>query len=239
MFCIKMYKKVVLPLMFLALFTCQADGQTDSAHEGTFMRWEGSVSSGPFADLFYANIAFGGDDSDPPSYKNIPGKRVELGKVDRLEVKYYFNRKSAVSLNFNNALWKDLYGTGSDPLELWTETRRYNRRIQFAANYYRNFYTRKSSFCLGLGFLVQGEQVSFPFYRISSEDSTLIMTMDAWDRSYFMDWGPQLTASYYYSINPNLKIGLSFYTLYDIGTGVDGAGLMGSIAIPFHKAKKK
>ncbi len=223
-------------LFHLSLIT---QAQYDTAGK-SIAKWEASVSSGLYVDLFYANISIIGDTyhTDPLSYPDKPGKRVQSGKVDRLELKYNFNRKASASINFGYATWRDLYGTGNDPLEFWKETKRTFHRIQFAGNYYRNFHTKnkKGVINVGIGFLIQGEQTSFPFYRVSPTDPPHILEMNATGLGYWWDWATQLTASYYHSINPNLKIGATFYT-YIIGTDVDGAGIMGSIAIPFGKKK--
>jgi len=233
------YPKIALSAVFILLLTGNIFGQTDTAKD-RIMRWEASVHSGLFADLLYANIGVGSNDNiTPSSYSTIKGRRMQLGKIDRLEIKYNINEKAALSLNFNYALWRTIYGRNIDPLELWTTTRRYKKRLQFSANYYRKFYAdEKSELNVGLGFLVQQEQVSYPFYRISPVDSSIIEVISARGLQYFPDWGIQITGTYYRSINQNLKIGATFYT-YLIGTAIDGAGIMGSIAIPFHKAKMK
>ncbi len=228
--------------MLISLSTL-ASIYTHGQKNDSIMNWEVSVSSGLFADLLYADISLVGDTDlggGPVYYSDKAGKRVKLGKIDRIELKYNFNPNSSVSLNFGYALWRDLYGNANDPLELWKETKRYKKRIQFAGNYYKNFHTKnkKGVFNAGIGFLIQGEQNSFPSYEVSPTDPTHILYMEAGNLKYWWDWATQLTASYYYSINPNLKIGATFYT-YIIGTDVDGAGIMGSIAIPFGKKNSR
>ena len=202
------------------------------------LRWEVSAQSGLFLDLFYANIAFGGDDIEPLSYSTKEGNRVEVGKMDRIEIKYLLNRKSALSINFSNALWKDLYGTGNDPLEAWTETKRYNRRMQFTANYYRIFPCgKKAQWSIASGFQVQIEKISFPFYRTDDPNNPgLITDINARpSTSYFEDWAIPLTVAYHWKVNKNLHLGLMYHTAYTTGTGIDGMALMGSIAVPFGK----
>ena len=70
---------------------------------------EASVSIGLYIDLFYANINIIGDayHADPVSYPDKPGKRIQPGKVDRVEFKYHFNPKVFASINFGYAIWKD------------------------------------------------------------------------------------------------------------------------------------
>lgn len=208
--------------------------QKDTTNQA--LRWEASVQSGIFFDLFYANIVFGGDDSEPLSYSTKEGKRIEAGKMDRIEIKYLLNRKSALSINFSNAFWKDLYGTGNDPLEAWTDTKRYNRRMQFSANYYRIIPSgKKSKWSIASGFQVQIEKISFPFYRTEDPNNPgLITYIDARpSTSYFEDWAIPLTIAHHWKINKNLHLGLMMHTAYTTGTGVDGLAFMGSIAIPF------
>jgi hypothetical protein len=228
------YCLLILVLKILPLFTI---GQTKKPSDQP-LRFEGSIQSGLFFDLFYANIAFSWDASDlnPLSYSNVKGKRAQLGKMDRVEIKYLFNAKSAISFNFSNALWKDLYGTGNDPLEAWTETRRYNRRMQFSANYYRIFPAgKKAQWSIASGFQVQLEKISFPFYRTEDpNDPTRVTFISAGSRlSYFEDWAIPITVAYHWKINKNLHLGFMMHTGYTAYIGVEGIALMGSIAIPF------
>jgi hypothetical protein len=55
------------------------------------LRWEISVASGLYSDLFYANIIFGGDNAVPLGYSDKPGKAINFGKLDRFEIKYLFD----------------------------------------------------------------------------------------------------------------------------------------------------
>jgi hypothetical protein len=225
---------ICLQIIFLPKFVF---AQNDTTQQQP-LRWEASVQSGLFLDLFYANIVFGGDDSEPLGYSDEKGKRVQSGKMDRLEIKYLLNRKSALSFNFSNALWKDFYGTGNDPLEAWTETKRYKRRMQFTANYYRIFPSgKKAQWSIASGFQIQIEKISFPFYRTDDPNNPgLITYINARpSTSYFEDWAIPLTVAYHWKINKNLHLGLMYHTAYTTGTGIDGMALMGSIAIPFGK----
>jgi hypothetical protein len=205
--------------------------QTDTTQKQP-LRWEASVQSGLFLDLFYAIV------KDPPSYSNIEGNHVEVGKMDRIEIKYMLNKKSALSINYSYAIWKFLYGSGIDPLEAWTETKRYKRRMQFSANYYRIIPSgRKWQWSIASGFQVQIEKVSFPYYRIDDPTNpNLITELGALpESSYFEDWAIPLSVAYHWKINKNLHLGLMYHTAYTTGTGIDGMALMGSIAVPFGK----
>lgn len=176
---------------------------------------------------------------DPPSYSTIDGNEVEVGKMDRIEIKYLLNKKSAISINYSHAMWKFLYGSGPDPLEAWTETKRYKRRMQFTANYYRIFPSgRKAKWSIASGFQIQIEKISFPYYKMDDPSNPNVITEFSAlpESSYFEDWAIPLTIAYHWKINKNLHLGLMYHTAYTTGTGVDGMALLGSIAIPFGKA---
>lgn len=199
-------------------------------------RWEFNVGSGLYLDLFYSNIILGGDNSSPPSYPNLKGKRVNPGVTDRLELKYLINKKSGLSLYFQNSRYNDLIGSGNDPLGVWTELKRKNRRMHFTLNYYKIIPIGETrTISLASGFQVQIEKLSFPYYR--TEDITnpyLITDIGArpyW--TYFEDWAIPLTIAHHWTINKNLKLGVVLNTAYTMGTGVDGLSLLGNIAIPF------
>jgi hypothetical protein len=235
----KPFSTVSYILIIFLFYTNNIFSQADSVQNQP-LRWEASVQSGLFLDLFYHIVG------DPPSYSNLAGNKVELGKMDRIEIKYLSNRKSAVSLNFSHAIWKFLYGSGNDPLEAWTETKRHKRRFQFSANYYRIFPSgKKGQWSIASGFQVQIEKVSFPFYRTDDPNNpNLITEINARpSNSYFEDWAIPLTIAYHWKINKNLNLGLMYQTAYTTGTGIDGMALMGSIAVPFgtmvtpHKTK--
>jgi hypothetical protein len=228
-----MYRFLLLPFIILCAYT--TNGQA-STKQPPLKRWEASVNSGLFLDLFYANIVFGGDDSKPPSYSTIPGRRVQPGIMNRLEIKYLLNTKSALSLNYSHANWRDIIGDNLDPLEVWTGYRLNKRRMQFTLNYYRIFKSGKRGlWSIGSGFQVQIEKISFPYYRTEDpSDPFLITDIGARPASaYFEDWAVPLTVAHHWRINQNLMLGIMFHSAYTIGTGVDGAALMGSIAIPF------
>lgn len=198
-------------------------------------QWEFSVGSGPYLDFFWAIVG------DPPGYPNKPGKAVNIGKVDRIEMKYLFNQKSAISLYFQNAQYKDMVGSGNDPLGVWTDLKRNNRRMHFTLNYYRMFPSgRKGTWSIASGFQVQIEKISFPFYRTEDPNNPTLITdigaLPYW--AYFEDWAIPLTIAHHWTVNKNLKLGLMLNTAYTTFTGVDGLSLMGNIAIPFGKEVK-
>lgn len=200
------------------------------------LRWEVSVGSGPYLDRFWAIVG------DPPGYPNKPGKYNNIGKIDRVEIKYVFNNnRSAISAYFQNSQWKELYGTSLDPLEVWIDIKRLSRRMHFTLNYYRLFPSgKRGMWSFGSGFQVQIEKTSFPFYRVDDPANPTIVTEISAkpDWTYFEDWAIPLTVAYHWTVNKNLKLGLLLNTAYTTGTGVDGLSLMGNIAIPFGKEVK-
>ena len=195
-------------IIIFCLITLLGSSQ-NKEEANTKLRWEASVGSGLYLDLFYANIILGGDNSTPPSYPTIKGKRVNVGVTDRIELKYLLNQKSALSFYFQNSRYKDLIGSGNDPLNAWTELKRQNRRMHFTLNYYRMFKSGKNgTWSIGSGFQVQIEKVSFPFYRTDDPSNpTLITDIGArpyW--TYFEDWAIPLTIAHHWTINKNLKL---------------------------------
>lgn len=224
-----MYRFLLLPL--IVLFFSTANSQ-NSTKQPPLKRWEASVNSGLFLDLLYTI----NDGIPPPSYSTIPGRRVNPGIMNRLEIKYLLNTKSALSLNYSHANWRTIIGNNADPLEVWTEYRKNKRRMQFTLNYYRIFKSGKRGlWSIGSGFQVQIEKNSYPYYFTDDPtDPTLITYLSAIPaKSYFEDWAVPLTVAHHWHINQNLMLGLMFHSAYTIGSGIDGAALMGSIAIPF------
>jgi hypothetical protein len=205
------------------------------------LKWEASIGSGLYLDLFYSNLIFGGDNSVPPSYSVKKGRRINPGITNRIEIKYLLNKKAVVSFYFQNSRYNDLIGSGNDPLEVWTELKRNNRRMHFTINYYRIIPSGiRGEWSVGSGFQVQIEKVSFPYYRNEDPSNpTLITDIGArpyW--TYFEDWAIPLTVAHHWTINKNLKLGLMLNTAYTMGTGVDGLSLLGNIAIPFGNTVK-
>jgi hypothetical protein len=195
-------------------------------------RWQASVGSGLFLDLFYT-IA-----PPPPGYPTKPGKTAHPGKIDRIELKYHFNARSAVSLYFQNAQWRMPLGIGNDPLAVWMDLKRVTRRWHFTMNYYRSFPSGKNgSWSFGSGFQVQIQKSNFPFYFTDDPANpttiTYIGAQPYW--SYFEDWAIPLTVAHHWQINKNLKLGLMVNTAYTYGIGIENLAFLGHIAIPFGK----
>jgi hypothetical protein len=219
-------------LLMLLLFQASLSMAQEKSTRLPTSRWEASVGSGLFLDLFYTTI--GG----PPGYPTKPGKTVHPGKIDRIELKYHFNARSAVSLYFQNAQWRMPLGTGNDPLAVWMDLKRVTRRWHFTMNYYRSFPSGKNgSWSIGSGFQVQIEKNSFPFYRVDDPANpttiTYIGAQPYW--SYFEDWAIPLTVAHHWQINKNLKLGLMVNTAYTYGIGIENLAFLGHIAIPFGK----
>ncbi|MFY8006412.1 MAG: hypothetical protein ACOVOY_04185 [Sediminibacterium sp.] len=226
-----------LPLfIFFILISTAALGQKIQSSNDA-LRWEISVASGPYLDMFWAIVG------DPPSYSNKPGRSMNLGKLDRIELKHLLrNKRSGISLYFQNAQWRELYGIRNDPLEKWKDVTRYCRRMHFTLHYYRMFPSgKKGTWSIGSGFQVQIEKKSFPFYRVDDPTNpTAITEISARpDWTYFEDWAIPLTVAHHWTINKNLKLGIMLNTAYTTGTGIDGLSLLGNIAIPFGKQIRK
>ncbi len=210
-------------------------------HDSSQLKWEASIGSGLYTDLFYSNIIFGGDNSIPPGYTSKKGRRINPGVTNRIELKYFLKKKSAISFYFQNARYNDLIGSGNDPLAVWTDLKRYNRRMHFTINYYRIIPSgKKGKWSIASGFQVQIEKVSFPYYRTEDPTNpsriTEIGARPYW--TYFEDWAIPLTVAHHWTINKNLKLGIMLNTAYTTGTGIDGLSLLGNIAIPFGKQIK-
>jgi hypothetical protein len=202
--------------------------KADSIHVKK-LKWQFQVSSGLFADLLFTNI-FYSDDTPPVAYSDIKGKRIKLGRMDRLELKYRVREKSAFSLSFQNALFKDIYGTNNDPLEQWKHARRYFKRIQFSASYYKIYsLNKKNEIQGGLGLLVSGDKTTFPFYGMDNGIALIGATPDY----YWWDPGLTLNVHYFYKPCKQLSIGATFYTYFLHQIGIEGAALQGSIGINF------
>lgn len=222
--------KISIVLLQFAFLRVGAQ-QVDDSSKTIGSRWQVQVGSGLYLDLFYANLSLGDYGTvDPVYYSDKKGSRIKPGKIDRFELKYFNKkRKAALSLSFQQALIKDIYGNGNDPLEAWKEIKRYEKRIQFSANYYQIYSFKKSELQAGLGFLVSGSQTAYPFYRIVNG----IAEIGATNMSYFYDPGLSLNVHYLYKINKALSLGGTFYTYYLHQIGFEGASLQGSIAINF------
>lgn len=212
------------------------------SEQNTFpSRWEFLVGSGLYLDLFYANIGFGIDGSEytPSGYPDKPGRRVNPGITNRLEIRYHLNKQSGLSFYFQNSRFNNLLGIGNDPLEVWKDLKRNNRRMHYTLNYFRIINSGKKRFWhIACGFQVQIEKVSFPYMTVDDPaNPTAIIAIGAVPYyAYFEDWAIPLTVSHHWRINKNLNLGLMFNTAYTTGTGIDGVSLLGNIAIPFGNA---
>lgn len=216
------------------LVNTYAQGQQSNT---TPLQWEIAVASGPYLDMFWAIVG------DPPSYNNKPGRSINIGKLDRIELKHLLrNKRSGISLYFQNAQWRELYGIRNDPLEKWKDLTRYSRRMHFTLNYYRMFPSgKKGTWSIGSGFQVQIEKKSFPYYRVDDPTNPTVITEISArpDWTYFEDWAIPLTVAHHWTINKNLKLGIMLNTAYTTYTGVDGLSLLGNIVIPFGRQVRK
>jgi hypothetical protein len=220
---------ILLVVLCLHL-NCHGQAQNDSVRK--ILRWQAKIGSGLFVDLFYKNIYIGNyGNSTAPGYPDKKGDRVKPGKIDRLEWQYNFKgNRSAISINFQNALFKDIYGSDKDPLGAWKSITRYKRRIQFSVNYFRQYtLTSRNQLEVSLGFMISGEQNSFPFYTINNG----ITEIGATGSNYFWDPGLALNVHYFHSIGKHLSLGATFYTYYLHQIGFEGAALQGIIGIRF------
>lgn len=218
---------IILIFSFI-LVNSSALGQQSNT---TPLQWEINVASGPYLDMFWAIVG------DPPGYSNKPGRTINIGKLDRVEViRILKNKKSALSFYFQNAQWRELWGIGLDPLRAWIDNKDDCRRLHFALNYYRLFSSsKKGTWSIGSGFQVQIEKKSFPFYRVDDVNNPTVITEISArpDWTYFEDWAIPLSVAHHWTINKNLKLGILLNTAYTVGTGVDGLSLLGNIVIPF------
>ena len=197
------------------------------------LRWEASVGSGLFGDLFYTL-----KDIDAPSYPEIPGKNIYLGKIDRIEAKYHIRPRSAFSIYVQHATWRGLLGQGADGFEAFTEYKRTTRRWHFTFNYNHIIPSgKRGAWTFASGFQVQIEKDNYPYYIVDNYDNpTRIIEMGAmpyW--SYFEDWAIPLTIAHHWHINKNLRLGLMLNTAYTMAIGLENMALMGQISIPFGK----
>jgi hypothetical protein len=225
-----------IPLfIFFTLISTVALGQKIQSSNDA-LRWEISVASGPYLDMFWLT------ENNRPGYPTKPGKGISWGKIDRIEVKYLFNKKSAFSIYFQNASWKEIFGDQLDPLGAWIDLKDDCRRMHFTLHYYRMFPSgKKGTWSIGSGFQVQIEKKSFPFYRVDDPTNPTVITeiSSRPDWTYFEDWAIPLTVAHHWTINKNLKLGIMLNTAYTTGTGIDGLSLLGNIAIPFGKQIRK
>ena len=203
----------------------------------TPLQWEINIASGPYLDMFRTIVG------NPSGYPNKPGRTINLGKIDRIEVmRILKNKKSALSFYFQNAQWRELWGLNLDPLGAWIDNKDDCRRMHFTLNYYRMFPSgKKGTWSIGSGFQVQIEKKSFPYYRVDDPTNPTVITEISArpDWTYFEDWAIPLSVAHHWTINKHLKLGIMLNTAYTTGTGVDGLSLLGNIVIPFGRQVAK
>lgn len=204
--------------------------QRDSVYKPATGKFQVATSTGLAADLFYLNIlgpsGFGND--DPPSYPDKKQSKVVFGFVSRAEVIFQATEISAFSISFSQVSWRSLYGKNVDPLEVWKSFKRYEKRLQFAANYYRKFrLNKKNTLNVGLGFMVQGQQFNVNGYRF--ENGFIEFPPD--DNKLFWDPALAVNFNYLYRVNKNLSLGATLYTPYTFQIGIESAALMTNVVI--------
>jgi hypothetical protein len=229
-------KYIIIILLF---FGCAIVEAQEISYKPDPSKFQFSFNSGLYADLFYADIFAPKDDSpsliDGKSYPDKKQTEVKPGLISKLELIYNHNNKTAFSLAFSQASWRDLYGIGNDPLEFWKDYKRYKKRLQFSANYYHKIQMKQNSkLNLGLGFMVQGEQFNNNGYFVNN--GTLIFSQN---NAVFYDPVIAGNVTYLYRVNNNLSLGANFFTGYTFGVGIENAALMGAITIDLKNLFKK
>jgi len=199
------------------------------------VKWEFGVSSGIYADLLWTIVGA------PPGYSDLQRKLINWGRIDRSELKMYLNKNNAISLYHQRASWREMYGKGLDPLEVWKGVSRHNRRHHFTLNYEKLILLKNNkSISFSSGFQIQIEKKSFPYYKIDTvRNIVTISEIGARpDNSYWEDWAIPITISFSRDINTNLKIGVILNSAYTMGAGFDGISLLSNVCIPITYFKK-
>ena len=207
-----------------------AFAQRDSVYKPASGKFQVATSTGLAADLFYLNIlgpsGFGND--VPSSYSDKKQSKLTFGLISRAEVIFHATQISAFSLSFNQVSWRTLYGKSNDPLEVWKSFKRYEKRLQFAANYYRKFkLNERSNLNVGLGFMVQGQQFNNNGYTF--RNGFIEFTPDY--NKLFWDPALALNFNYLYRVNKNLSLGATLYTPYTYQIGIESAAVMTNVVI--------
>lgn len=230
--------KYLINLLIL-LFSClSAFAQRDSIYKPSTGKFQIAAASGLYSDLFYSNILSpsGTGNDGPPSYSDKKQARIAFGVTSRIEVIFQSTSISAFSLSFSQASWRSLYGKKSDPLEVWKSFKRYEKRLQFAANYYRKFnLNEKSTLNAGLGFMVQGQQFNIVGYIF---ENGFIRFPPDYNKLF---WDPVLAVNfnYLYRVNKNLSLGITLYTGYTYQIGIENAAIMPNVVIDLKNLFKK
>lgn len=218
-------------LIFIFQSACLTSfAQRDSVYKPTTGKFQLATSTGLAADLFYLNILgpSGINNDEPPSYPDKKQPRVNFGLISRGEIIFQATQISAFSLSFSQVSWRSLYGKSNDPLEVWKPFKRYNKRLQFAVNYYRKFdLNEKNNLNIGLGFMLQGQQFNNNGYIF--ENGFIQFPSD--DNKLFWDPGLAFNFNYLYRVSKNLSIGATLYTPYTFQIGIESAALMTNVVI--------
>jgi hypothetical protein len=222
--------KFLVTFLALLLFNYCAFAQRDSVYKPTTGKFQVATSTGLAADLFYLNILgpSGFGNGEPSSYSDKKESKVTFGLISRAEVIFHATQISAFSLSFSQVSWRTLYGKSNDPLEVWKSFKRYEKRLQFAANYYRKFkLNERSNLNVGLGFMVQGQQFNNNGYTFKNG---LIEFSPDYNKLF---WDPALAVNfnYLYRVNKNLSLGVTLYTPYTYQIGIESASLMTNVVI--------
>ena len=222
--------KFLFNFSILFILNSYAFAQRDSVYKPTNGKFQITTSTGIAADLFYANILgpSGLSNDPPPSYPDKKQSKVTFGLISRAEVIFQATQISAFSLSFSQVSWRSLYGKNNDPLEVWKSFKRYNKRLQFAANYFRKFrLNERNSLNVGLGFMVQGQQFNNNGYIF--ENGYIQFPPD--DNKLFWDPGLAVNFNYLYHVNKTLSLGATLYTPYTFQIGIESAALMTNVVL--------
>jgi hypothetical protein len=192
-----------------------------------------NFSAGLYTDLFYASLLSPKDDdyNSPASYPNLEQSKIKLGLIKKLELSYQFKSNNTITIAYNHASWRDLYGLENDPLEVWKSFKRFKRRTQFSLNYLNRIVNRdKSTLDLGIGFMIQIEQFNNNAYSIRNNEIYFNQ-----NNKSFIDPVFPVNLQYLYRVNANLGLGLNFFTGYTYQVGIENAAIMPVIAIDLNK----
>lgn len=222
--------KFLVNFLILIILNSYTFAQRDSIYKPTTGKFQIATSTGLAADLFYLNIlgpsGFGND--EPPSYPDKKQSKLTFGLISRAELIFQATQISAFSLSFSQVSWRTLYGKSNDPLEVWKSFKKYNKRLQFAANYYRKFKLNDSNdLNIGIGFMVQGQQFNNNGYVF--KNGFIEFPLD--NNKLFWDPALSVNFNYLYRVNKNLSLGATLYTPYTFQIGIESAALMTNMVI--------
>lgn len=222
---------IIYALIFIAtILSVTAQSQRDSIYKPATGKFQIAVGSGLYTDLFSLDILAPKDNYDysGESYSDKKQPAVKSGTITKAEIILHTTYISAFSISFSQASWRSLYGKSNDPLEVWESYKRYEKRLQFAANYYRKFrFGKANNLNTGIGFMVQGQQFNNNGYTYSNG---FIKFPEGYNELF---WDPLLALNiqYLYRVNNNLSIGANLFTAYTFQIGIENAALIGTIAL--------